>query len=331
MRPSLWLHLAMALSVVASLQACNCQRRAAIETPIAELQSCSEDERCETGLCDTANGNPKVCLRTCTQGCRGADICTQLSDGRYACVPEKAGLCKACEQDSDCPQVADRCLVLGTTHYCGRDCGFDDSCPPTFRCGEATTTTGALAPKQCQPTSGTCDCIAATAGQTIPCEVSNASGRCTGTSVCRPPVGYDTCSARTPTAEVCNNIDDDCNGQTDENLGDITCGVGECVRSAAACANGSPQHCTPGLPSPELCNGRDDNCDGVVDDGFNLMSSVTNCGACGNVCVLTNAVPACTLGACTIDHCAAGWSDLDHVAANGCEYPCLPTDGGVEV
>ena len=104
MRPTPWLHHAMALLVVGStLSACNCQRRGAIETPIAELQPCAEDERCDTGLCDSANGNPKVCLRTCTQGCRGADLCTQLADARYACVPEKAGLCKACEHDSDCP------------------------------------------------------------------------------------------------------------------------------------------------------------------------------------------------------------------------------------
>ncbi|MDP1828868.1 MAG: MopE-related protein [Archangium sp.] len=318
----------MALSVVASLSSCGCQRRAAIETPIAELQSCAEDARCETGLCDSANGNPLACLRTCVQGCRGADLCTRLESGNYACVPEKAGLCKPCETDSDCPQVADRCLVLGTTRYCGRDCSFDDQCPPSFRCGEATTVSGALAPKQCQPTSGTCECIAATAGQQVPCDVTNASGTCSGISVCRPPVGYDLCTARTPTAEVCNGLDDDCNGMTDENLGDITCGTGECQRAAAACANGTPQPCTPGLPSAEVCNSRDDNCDGTVDDGFNLSTDVNHCGACNQPCVLTNAVPKCELGACAVDRCVAGWTDLDRVAANGCEYPCVVADGG---
>ena len=321
----------MALAVVASFPACQCQRQSAIETPIAELQPCEENERCETGLCDSANGNPRVCLRTCVQGCRGADICTRLESSEYACVPERAGLCKPCQSDSDCPQVADRCLQLGDEKFCGRDCSFDDQCPSGFRCGEATTVAGVLAPKQCQPSSGTCDCIPATAGQQIPCQVSNASGTCSGSSVCRPPVGYDTCTARTPTSEVCNNVDDDCNGMTDENLGDLTCGVGDCVRAVAACANGTTQVCTPGLPGAEVCNGRDDNCNGTVDDGFNTQTDVANCGACGTVCVLTNAVPMCSAGACAVERCTPGWTDLDRVAANGCEYPCMPTDGGMEL
>ena len=321
------------LFAIVTVSSCTCQRRSVVETPIPELLSCPADERCETGLCDavpTGDGS-KVCLRPCTQGCRGSDICTRLEGDRYACVPEKAGLCKACVRDGDCPQPADRCIVLGDSSFCGRDCSFDDSCPSSYRCADATAANGAPAPKQCQPSSGTCDCIAATAGQQRPCQASNNLGTCNGVEVCTPPEGYSACNARTPTTEVCNNVDDDCNGMIDENLGDITCGVGECVRAAAACANGSPQSCTPGMPTAELCNGRDDDCDGTIDNGFSLDTNPNNCGSCGHVCVLTNAVPGCSMGACTVDHCNPGWSDLDHVAANGCEYPCVPTDGGVEV
>ncbi|MFZ5439317.1 MAG: MopE-related protein [Myxococcota bacterium] len=331
MRHSSVLRLAI-LFALATLSACNCQRRAAIETPIAELQSCPEDARCETGLCDslTPDGGA-VCLRPCSLECRDTDICTRLPDDRFACVPEKAGLCKQCTQDSDCPQPADRCITLGDRSFCGRDCSFDEQCPPSYRCGEATTVTGQRAPKQCQPTSGTCDCVAATAGQQIPCEVKNSFGTCTGISVCRPPAGYDACSARTPAAEVCNGVDDDCNGMTDEGLGDLTCGQGECQRSTAACANGQPQSCTPGTPGTETCNGRDDDCDGTVDNGFDTQTNPLHCGACNRECVLTNAVPGCAMGACTVARCTPGWTDLDHVASNGCEYPCSPSDGGVEV
>ena len=38
-----------------------------------------------------------------------------------------------------------------------------------------------------------------------------------------------------PTKEVCNGKDDDCNGLVDDNLGDITCGVGACKRIVPAC------------------------------------------------------------------------------------------------
>jgi len=47
-----------------------------------------------------------------------------------------------------------------------------------------------------------------------------------------------------PSPEVCNNLDDDCDGKVDEDTSNCTC-----------------------IPSPEICNGLDDDCDGVVDNG----------------------------------------------------------------
>ncbi len=76
-----------------------------------------------------------------------------------------------------------------------------------------------------------------------------------------------TCTPGTPGTEVCNGLDDDCDGQTDEDLGSTTCGVGACRRTVANCAGGTPQSCVPGSPGPEVCNGIDDNCNGFVDEG----------------------------------------------------------------
>jgi hypothetical protein len=93
--------------------------------------------------------------------------------------------------------------------------------------------------------------------------------------------------------EVCNGIDDDCDGFTDNHLGDTTmCGSGPCRRAVYSCilqpgANGMaacdlpsqdctfsasqfgrPAVCTPDYTQylPESCNGIDDDCDGVTDD-----------------------------------------------------------------
>ena len=52
------------------------------------------------------------------------------------------------------------------------------------------------------------------------------------------------------------------------------------------------------------------------------QSDLENCGACGNVCMLPGAVPACVLGQCVIKECIAAAYDLDGSAANGCEYSC---------
>ena len=323
------LFLLTALAVVAA-SSCTCGSRPATQVLTPEGEACSDDEQCETGLCDALDGAPKKCLRKCTSGCKGTDVCEPLVPGRYACVPEKAGLCGACESDADCPWPGDKCLVLGTEKFCGRDCSFDQSCPATFRCADATTTAGVHVQAQCQPTSGTCECVAASAGQMVACEVTNSFGRCVGNKTCLPPEGYSECTARTPATETCNGEDDDCNGQTDEGLGDLTCGVGECARTAAACANGAAQTCTPGSAVTETCNQKDDDCDGTVDNGFDTMTDVLNCGSCGNACSFPHAVPSCVMGTCGIDHCQPGWSDADHVVSNGCEYPCTPSDTGLE-
>jgi hypothetical protein len=70
-----------------------------------------------------------------------------------------------------------------------------------------------------------------------------------------------------PSFEACNGIDDDCDGMIDDGLHAITCGVGECRRTVAACTGGVPGVCTPGPAVAEVCgNSRDDDCDGMTDE-----------------------------------------------------------------
>jgi hypothetical protein len=70
-------------------------------------------------------------------------------------------------------------------------------------------------------------------------------------------------------AELCNGVDDDDDGEIDEALGEIVCGVGECAVVEPACIGGVGVVCTPemqGVPLAESCNGLDDDCDGVTDE-----------------------------------------------------------------
>ena len=310
--------LAALLLLGAAFDACNCQRQTAIDSLIAEGQPCTSDDRCETGLCDAVNGEEKKCLRSCTIGCKENELCTTLSEGRLGCVQERAGLCKACTQDSDCPQRADRCIVVGETSVCGRDCAQQE-CPSSYTCGSATSVAGELVAKQCVPTSGTCDCVAASAGQQMACSEANDAGTCLGVKVCTPPEGYSACNARTPATESCNGVDDDCDGQTDEGLADLTCGVGACARTQAACLGGETQTCTPGMPGMESCNGIDDDCDGLIDNPAFLSTDPNNCGACGAVCTLANAIPGCFGGQCTIAQCVSNYADCNGTVTDGCE------------
>jgi hypothetical protein len=86
-------------------------------------------------------------------------------------------------------------------------------------------------------------------------------------------------SSRNPArAEICDNKDNNCNGQTDEgfNVGQsCSVGVGECARTGQyVCkADGTGTECnaTPGTPTPEVCDGLDNDCDGQPDDGVLLV------------------------------------------------------------
>ncbi len=69
--------------------------------------------------------------------------------------------------------------------------------------------------------------------------------------------------AQNPGAEeLCNFVDDNCNGDLDERVRP-TCGEGWCRRESVTC---KAEDCMPGKPSPEACNLIDDDCDGVIDE-----------------------------------------------------------------
>ncbi len=89
-------------------------------------------------------------------------------------------------------------------------------------------------------------------------------------------------------AEVCNGLDDDCDGVVDDALPTLSCGVGACTRTIASCVDGQTVTCEAGAPVEETCNGLDDDCNGEVDD--NIAPATCGVGAC----VVT--MPACVGG-----------------------------------
>ena len=89
-----------------------------------------------------------------------------------------------------------------------------------------------------------------------------------------------------PDDSVCNGIDDNCNGLTDEDFNSMvtSCGLGVCqaVGSTSCVAGTVENSCTPGAPAPEVCNGIDDNCNGETDEGFPDVDGDGLCAALDN-------------------------------------------------
>ncbi|MEZ4473828.1 MAG: MopE-related protein [bacterium] len=77
-----------------------------------------------------------------------------------------------------------------------------------------------------------------------------------------------------PAVEICNGIDDDCDGQVDETFGigqACTSGQGACAQAGrSVCGEGGAVVCDAraGQPGVETCDGTDEDCDGRTDEAF---------------------------------------------------------------
>ncbi|UQA61149.1 MopE-related protein [Polyangium aurulentum] len=109
-------------------------------------------------------------------------------------------------------------------------------------------------------------------------------GQCqaNGKLQCVGPNVECTAKPKMPLPELCNGIDDDCNGTSDDNIVDLgdACPTGLpsiCSTGTKTCVAGMSK-CAPDIApgtQAETCNEVDDDCDGTVDDGFNVG------GVCG--------------------------------------------------
>jgi hypothetical protein len=157
---------------------------------------------------------------------------------------------------------------------------------------------------------------------------------CQGRSVTLVPGGAPDCNDQigaihAGAAELCNGLDDNCNGQVDEGnpAGGAACIVaglsGPCAQGVTSCASG-PMRCVQTVfPTAETCNGVDDDCDGTVDEGnppggasCTVPGALGQCAAGVSSCA-TGSLSCAPLHTATVETCNGLDDDCDGAVDEG--------------
>ena len=306
---------------------------ACAEAPHEFRCSCYDNTDCESGWCiqDVVG---RVCTTTCLETCPDAWSCRSVQnvgeDVVYLCVPDLVDLCTPCASDGDCGGPDDLCLAIGGATVCSAGCDLDADCPDGYACKQPEGRDAVR--KQCVPTTGSCVCTAELLGTSAACSVSNDHGTCYGETTCAGTSGWTACTAAEPAQEICDGLDNDCDGAFDEDTAGCLVlfadadGDGYGQSDAAEClceptgtyTATDPGDCDDADPTrhpglPELCNGIDDDCNGLEDEGCDTDKD----GWCASATEEDSA--ACPMG-------GGDCNDLDPAIHPGAQETCNGAD-----
>jgi len=269
------------------------------------------DNNCSAGADENQIkcGSPLACPTTEVCDGKDNDCDGQTDEGLMcpSCVPSPE-VCDGC--DNDCDGVADDGVAA---QPCGlpspANCSGTQACKPAVNVPVGTCVAGggfqacANNPQTetCDMVDNDCDGIVDDGVAATPCVPPGTPGglnynppsqckrgtQACGSSLCIGFVG--------PSTEVCDGVDNDCDGQVDEGVAGVgtpcgtavapcTPGTLQCVAGALVCQGGTQ-------PTPEVCDNIDNNCNGTIDD-----APLSDAPPVGQTGCWTNAGNCCTFG-----------------------------------
>jgi hypothetical protein len=315
----------------------DCTAAAGCETELGTLSNCRAcGESCTnahgTTSCNATTGCAPVCATgwgdcdglkengcerslttltdcgTCGSACVRANATASCSSGSCTLVACNAGF-------ADCTTANGCETALGTATNCAA-CG--NACTNTHGNNACAGTPGNY---DCNPTCaagfGDCDGNPDNGCETSLTSLDNC-GACG--AVCNLPGASESCVSGSCLVTSCASGFADCTAAAgcETALGTNT----NCASCENTCTNTNGQNsCAGGAGSYDCaptCSTGFASCDGNPDNGCERsVTTLTDCGSCGNPCSQSNATASCAGGSCTIASCNAGYADCN--TGGGCE------------